>query len=211
MAFEITPEMIELFKFWTIIICIVIVVLLIVFVIAYYKSFNMKCWVFERRGTKFIKQKTLMVKRLVENGITKYQVWSWNFFSPKKTIKPTNCAEDIFQDEKGRDMLMVAKGSNEEYCHIQYNSNSMAFEDIPAEVNFWASVTTRERELVHKTGMNWGAIASMGLVFIALIISLLMVMYVLDYAETMRTACQTAQAVAPVVGANLPIVGDVVN
>jgi len=179
-------SLITTLSFWGLVVILILGVIIGLFLIVWRFSFNVPVWVFEKRGDKNYYLRKLSGRKIVDvDGNVKYILFSWNIMNKKIFIKPTEKAEDIYRLGNG-DMLFVSKDSNENYCHIKYNYDSSSFENIPSEVHFWASNARRERAEVHRRGIDWATIGAYGVVFTGLIITLVMVIFTLDWASNIQ-------------------------
>lgn len=170
--------------FWSMMGIAIIMTFVVIGFLVWKSLFNVVVWVIEKRGDRIAYWRKIKAKRVVDNdGNVTYQVFTFNLFKPRVYIKPPS-PKDIYRIGI-KDMLIVSKNSRDEYCPVRYNYDEDAFENIPAEVGFWASNTRRHRQQVHKQGVNWALVGAFAVVTFGLIISLVMVILTLDFASSM--------------------------
>jgi hypothetical protein len=204
MANWLSAALIGQIMFWTMIILSFLIVFGIALFFLWKKGFNIAVWVVEKRGDGVSYWRTKRAKRFTDmDGNVKYVLFQMNPFAKSSYIKPTDDIRDVYRIE-GKDAILVSKNSKDEYCPIHYNYDENSFENIPAEVSYWASNTRNHRMAIHKKGINWALIGAIGIVTFALIISLVMVIMTLGYASSVQ--CVGGQAVT---GSNwtIPLVG----
>ena len=197
-------EILTQLVFWSSLVSILIAMGIVGFIVYWRTGFKIPVWVFEKDGNNVINLRRLAAKLVRKDDNVKFQIFTWNFWDKSKIqyIKPITKCTDSFQ-QGSKHMLMVCKQSDGKYVHVRYDYNSDAFENIPSEVSYWASITRKEREMVHTTGVNWAVVAPIAITSFALIICLVMVIFTLDYVQSVNVGGGAVQAV----NTSIPLLG----
>ena len=192
---------------------IAFIVCLVIGVFFYTKTFNIKTLVVEKRGDGMFKFRFINVKKKVKDGVVRYEPVNMTFggiFGKCPEIKPNDNPKDIYSMD-GKDLLILVRDSKNDYSYANFNYDGNSFSPIPQEVHYWASVKRREQELMHKAGINWSVIMAYGIIVLGMIISLLMVVFVLDWASKVQCIAPVVQQTSNNITNAVPLVGGMLN